>query len=86
MNTFKFDLNSIEEMYSYGLFEPVDSIFQFMYKQIKKDNIIILEKKAVDNGNCTLEVFDDVDNLNKFYHKFMNNHKISFLTLYELNK
>ena len=86
MSTYKFNLNSIEEMYSYGLFDAVDSIFQFMNKQIKKDNIIFLENKTGNNGDCSVEIFHDVDTLNKFYHDFMDTHKISFLTLCELNK
>ena len=86
MSTYKFDMNSIEEMYSYGLFEAVDSIFQFMNKQIKRENIILLENRSENKDDYSVEIFHDVDTLNKFYQNFMDSHKISFLTLCELNK
>ena len=86
MSTYKFDMNSIEEMYSYGLFEAVDSIFQFMNKQIKRENIILLEHRAEDKEHYSVEIFHDADALHTFYENFMDNHKISFLTLCELNK
>ena len=86
MSTYKFDMNSIEEMYSYGLFEAVDSIFKFMTKQIKRENIILLENRSEDKKLYSVEIFHDVDTLHKFYHNFMDKHKISFLTLCDLNK
>lgn len=37
MKNFKFNLRSLEEMYSYGLVDPIDSIFEFMHHEIKTE-------------------------------------------------
>ena len=86
MNTYKFDLNSIEELYSYGLFDTVDSIFQFMKKQVKNENLIILENRSHDMETNAIKLFHDTDELNQFYNSFMDNHKIPFNVLCDLPK
>ena len=70
MKNFKFNLRSLEEMYSYGLVDPIDSIFEFMHHEIKNGNSIIIEQQHPTNEDSKSIFFTENSALNLFYNEF----------------
>ena len=86
MKNFKFNLNSLEEMYSYGLVDPLDSIFEFMKQQIHLGHPIILEKQTNPTEASELICFHDVSDLNQFYNEFIKKNHLPLNVLLEQRK
>jgi hypothetical protein len=70
MKNFKFNLRSLEEMYSYGLVDPIDSIFEFMHQEIKNGNSIVFEQQHLKNEHSSPIFFTENSSLNDFYNEF----------------
>jgi hypothetical protein len=49
MKTFTFNLDFIEDLYSYGLVFAAGELFQFMSDELKKGNAVILVRNAKNN-------------------------------------
>jgi hypothetical protein len=49
MKTFTFNLDFIEDLYSYGLVFAAGELFQFMSDELKKGNAVILVRSAKNN-------------------------------------
>ena len=49
MKTFTFNLDFIEELYSYGLVFAAGELFQFMSEELKKGNAVVLVRNAKNN-------------------------------------
>ena len=86
MKNFKFNLNSLEEMYSYGLVDPVDSIFEFMKQQINLGHPIILEKQTNPTKGSKMICFHDVSDLNQFYNDFIKKNHLPLNVFLEQRK
>ena len=84
MKTYRFDLNTIEEMNSYGMIDAVSEIFDFMSNQMKKGNTVILERRNKQMNPYTVEIFHDSHDLQDFYDEFQENKHVSFKTMFEV--
>lgn len=73
MKNFKFYLPSLESLYSFGLVDPVDSIFEFMHQELKNGNSVTLEKQNNPTENSNTILFQDSSELKKFYNEFAKN-------------
>jgi hypothetical protein len=49
MKTFTFNLDFIEDLYSYGLVFAAGELFLFMSEELKKGNAVILVRSAKNN-------------------------------------
>jgi hypothetical protein len=86
MKNFKFNLNSLEEMYSYGLVDPVDSIFEFMKEKIYLGHPIILEKQINTTEGSEMICFHDISDLKRFYNMFIKKNHLPLNVLLEQRK
>jgi hypothetical protein len=84
MSTFTFDLNTIENIYSSGLINEVDEIFNFMSNKIKNGNIVFLVRKIDQSATETVEIFCENAALLSYQNKFMQQHHVSLNKLFEM--
>jgi hypothetical protein len=70
MKNFKFYLPTLEALYSYGLVDQIDSIFEFMHHELKNGNGITIEKNNVTNEHSNSIFFHESSELNLFYNEF----------------
>jgi len=84
MSTFTFDLNTIENIYSSGLINEVDEIFNFMLNKIKNGNVVFLVRKVETNHIDTVEIFCENAALLNYQNKFMHQHRVSLNKLFEM--
>jgi len=70
MKNFKFCLSTLETIYSFGLVDQVDSIFEFMHHELKNGNSIIIEKNHVTTENSNSIFIHESSELNQFYNEF----------------
>lgn len=70
MKNYRFYLSTLEALYSYGLVDQIDSIFEFMRHQIENGNSIIIEKNHIKTENSTIIFFHDISELNRFHNEF----------------
>ena len=83
MKKYKFNINFLEQIYSYGLIDPLDSIFQFMMQEIKKGNIIVFEKQKSFENNSEVFFFHETSELHLYIHQFMKKNRPSLKVLLE---
>lgn len=84
MSTFTFDLNTIENIYSSGLINEVDEIFNFMSNKIKNGKVVFLVRKSDENHTETVEIFCENADLINYQNKFMRQHHVSLNNLFEM--
>ena len=82
MSTFTFDLSTIENIYSSGLTNEADDIFNFMFTKIENGNVVFLVRKLDENHTETVEIFCENAALLNFQNKFMYEHRISLDKLF----
>jgi hypothetical protein len=68
MKNFKFYLPTLEALYSHGLVDEIDSIFEFMHHELKNGNSIIIEQNHAITENSIF--FHESAELNLFYSEF----------------
>jgi hypothetical protein len=83
MKKFKFNLNALEQLYSYGLIDPLDSIFRFMMQEIKKGNTLVLEKQKKMENNSEVFFFHETSELQRYINLFMEKNRPSLAVLLE---
>lgn len=84
MSTFTFDLTKIEKIYSSGLINEVDEIFNFMSIKIKNGNVVFLVRKIDETHTDTVEIFCENADLLNYQNKFMHQHPVSLNKLFEM--
>jgi hypothetical protein len=71
MKKIKFPLATLEAIYSYGLVEQIDSIFEFMHSEIKNGNSIVIETNNRLSEKSSSNVFFESSELNQFQNEFI---------------
>lgn len=84
MSTITFDLNTIENIYSSGLINEVDEIFNFMSNKIKSGNVVFLVRNENESHTDSVEIFCENADLLNYQNKFMHQHPVSLKKLFEI--
>jgi hypothetical protein len=84
MNTFTFELSTIENLYFSGMINEVDEIFNSMVTKIENGNVVFLVRKLDDNHTETVEIFCENAALISYQNKFMHQHHVSLDKLFEM--
>ena len=72
MKTFTFNLDFIEELYSYGLVFAAGELFQFMSDELKKGNAVILVRSAKNNQPETSQTIVEKESLDSIHAAIRN--------------
>jgi hypothetical protein len=72
MKTFTFNLDFIEELYSYGLVFAAGELFQFMSDELKKGNAVILVRSAKNNQPETSQTILEKEALDSIHAAIRN--------------
>jgi hypothetical protein len=71
MKKIKFCLTTLESLYSFGLIDQVDSIFEFMHQELMNGNLIVFEKHNTLSENSNKIFITDTSELKQFENDFM---------------
>ena len=72
MKTFTFNLDFIEELYSYGLVFAAGELFQFMSDELKKGNAVMLVRTAKNNQPETSQTIMEKAALDSIHEAIRN--------------
>lgn len=72
MKTFTFNLDFIEDLYSYGLVFAAGELFQFMSDELKKGNAVILVRNAKNNQAETSQTIMEKTELDNIHAAIRN--------------
>lgn len=67
MKTITFNLDFIEDLYSYGLVFAAGELFQFMSDELKKGNAVILVRSAKNNQPETSQTIMEKEALDSIH-------------------